>query len=119
MSPIASARSSTARPSASRSLRVLATWVPLWLGPVLVIGLLFGWDDVYARLAVFFSKMAVVTFGGAYAVLSYVAQQAVEGYGWLSPAVPVHAVTETRLLPAKIRLFINFLAARLAKEKNE
>ncbi len=39
--------------------------------------------------------------------------------GWLSPAVPVHAVTETRLLPAKIRLFINFLAARLAKEKNE
>ena len=47
--------------------------------------LTLGSDDVFTRIAVFFSKMAVVTFGGAYAVLAYVAQQAVETYGWLQP----------------------------------
>lgn len=103
-----------ARPSASRSLRVLATWVPLWLGPVLVIGLLFGWDDVYARLAVFFSKMAVVTFGGAYAVLSYVAQQAVEGYGWLSPADMISGLALAETTPGPLILvleYVGFMAA--------
>jgi chromate transporter len=103
-----------ARPSASRSLRVLATWVPLWLGPVLVIGLLFGWDDIYARLAVFFSKMAVVTFGGAYAVLSYVAQQAVEGYGWLSPADMISGLALAETTPGPLILvleYVGFMAA--------
>lgn len=57
----------------------------LWLGPILVLGLSLGWDDTFTRIALFFSKMAVVTFGGAYAVLAYVAQQAVETYGWLQP----------------------------------
>ena len=52
-------------------------------GPRLLLTL--GSDDVFTRIAVFFSKMAVVTFGGAYAVLAYVAQQAVETYGWLQP----------------------------------
>ena len=42
-------------------------------------------DNVFSQIAVFFSKMAMVTFGGAYAVLAYVAQQAVEHYGWLKP----------------------------------
>jgi len=103
-----------ARPSASRSLRVLATWVPLWFGPVLVIGLLFGWDDIYARLAVFFSKMAVVTFGGAYAVLSYVAQQAVEGYGWLSPADMISGLALAETTPGPLILvleYVGFMAA--------
>ena len=58
----------------------------LWLGPVAVLLLALGPDDVFTNIGVFFSKMAVVTFGGAYAVLAYVAQQAVETYGWLSPA---------------------------------
>lgn len=103
-----------ARPSLSRSLRVLATWIPLWLGPVLVIGLVFGWDDVYARLAVFFSKMAVVTFGGAYAVLSYVAQQAVEGYGWLSPADMISGLALAETTPGPLILvleYVGFMAA--------
>jgi chromate transporter len=103
-----------ARPSASRSLLVLATWVPLWLGPVLVIGLLFGWDDIYARLAVFFSKMAVVTFGGAYAVLSYVAQQAVEGYGWLSPVDMISGLALAETTPGPLILvleYVGFMAA--------
>ena len=54
----------------------------LWLGPVVLLLLTLGPGDVFSEIAVFFSKMAVVTFGGAYAVLAYVAQEAVETYGW-------------------------------------
>ena len=58
----------------------------LWLVPVAALLLTLGPDSVFGQIAVFFSKMAVVTFGGAYAVLAYVAQQAVEAYGWLRRA---------------------------------
>lgn len=102
------------RPSNARSIRVLATWIPLWLGPVLATGLLFGWDSVYARLAVFFSKMAVVTFGGAYAVLSYVTQQAVETYGWLSPVDMISGLALAETTPGPLILvleYVGFMAA--------
>jgi chromate transporter len=69
------------RPSLGGALRVSAVWLTLWLLPVVALGLLRGWDDVFATEAVFFSKMAVVTFGGAYAVLAYVAQEAVGHFG--------------------------------------
>ncbi|WP_164094725.1 chromate transporter, partial [Serratia marcescens] len=52
---------------------------------VLALLALLGPDNVFGRIAVFFSQMALVTFGGAYAVLAYVAQQAVDHYGWLRP----------------------------------
>lgn len=103
-----------ARPNTRRSLITLAVWLPLWLGPVALLVLLFGWDDVYARLAVFFSKMAVVTFGGAYAVLSYVAQQAVEGYGWLSPADMISGLAMAETTPGPLILvleYVGFMAA--------
>jgi chromate transporter len=74
-----------ARPSVSWSLRVSAICLLLWLGPVAALLLALGPGNVFTNIAVFFSKMAVVTFGGAYAVLAYVAQQAVETYGWLQP----------------------------------
>ena len=63
----------------------IARGLLLWFGPTLALAAVFGWSSSFVDIAVFFSKMAVVTFGGAYAVLSYVAQQAVETYGWLSP----------------------------------
>ena len=56
-----------------------------WLGPVAVLWAVLGGDHVFAEIAFFFSKMAVVTFGGAYAVLAWVAQAGVETYGWLQP----------------------------------
>jgi chromate transporter len=102
------------RPNTARSIRVLATWIPLWLGPVLLTGLLLGWDNVYARLAVFFSKMAVVTFGGAYAVLSYVTQQAVEHYAWLTPADMISGLALAESTPGPLILvleYVGFMAA--------
>jgi chromate transporter len=69
-----------ARPNVASSLRVSAIWLALWLIPVLGLLALLGPGNVFSQIAVFFSKMAMVTFGGAYAVLAYVAQQAVESY---------------------------------------
>ena len=74
-----------ARPTIARSLKVSAVWLVLWLVPVILLVVTLGSGNVFSEIAVFFSKMAMVTFGGAYAVLAYVAQQAVESYGWLKP----------------------------------
>src|SRR3954451_10145434 len=74
-----------ARPTIGRALRVSAIWLALWLGPVIAIVAVLGAGHTFSEIGLFFSKMAVVTFGGAYAVLAYMAQQAVETYGWLGP----------------------------------
>src|SRR5260370_7091543 len=74
-----------ARHTVARALAVSAIWLALWLIPVIALLATLGSANVFSQIAVFFSKMAVVTFGGAYAVLAYVAQQAVENYPWLKP----------------------------------
>ncbi len=73
-----------AKPSLARALRIAGVWLPLWLGPVALLLVFLGSENVFTRLGMFFSEVAVVTFGGTYAVLAYVAQQAVETYHWLS-----------------------------------
>ncbi len=70
--------------SPGRTARILATCLALWWLPILCAGLSFGWNHTLVQQGLFFSKAAMVTFGGAYAVLPYVAQQAVGNYGWLS-----------------------------------
>ena len=71
------------RPSRSRFITTLAVWSALWLLPLAAFHFVAAGGSVYTAEAWFFSKMATVTFGGAYAVLAYVAQQAVEVHGWL------------------------------------
>jgi len=66
------------------SLKIFLVFACLWLIPVLALLLVLGKQHVFSEIAVFFSKMAVVSFGGAYAVLAYVAQEGVGSYGWLS-----------------------------------
>ncbi len=73
------------RPTFVRFASTLAIWLAVWFVPLAVLILALGVDHVFTAEAVFFSKMAMVTFGGAYAVLAYVAQQAVDVYGWLRP----------------------------------
>lgn len=102
------------QPSLARALRVLATWLPLWLLPVVILLAWRGADDVYSQIAVFFSKMAVVTFGGAYAVLAYVAQQAVSDFGWLQPGEMLDGLGMAETTPGPLILvlqFVGFLAA--------
>jgi chromate transporter len=103
-----------ARPSVSWSLRVSAVCLVLWLGPVAALLLALGPDDVFSHIAVFFSKMAMVTFGGAYAVLAYVAQQAVETYGWLQPGEMLDGLGLAETTPGPLIMvtqFVGFLGA--------
>jgi chromate transporter len=71
------------RVSWRRSLKVIVVCVVLWFAPIVLLGLLRGWDDILVEEGLFFSKAAMVTFGGAYAVLAYLAQQAVQHYNWI------------------------------------
>src|SRR6185295_2429793 len=73
------------RPSGVRLVVTAVVGLLLWLGPLALLFVLLGPQNVYTSIAAFNSKMAVVTFGGAYAVLAYMAQQAVETYRWLKP----------------------------------
>ncbi len=101
-----------ARPS-SRALRVSAVWLALWLIPVSLL-LWLGADNVFSQIAVFFSKTAMVTFGGAYAVLAYVAQQAVEHYGWLKPGEMLDGLGMAETTPGPLIMvlqFVGFMAA--------
>lgn len=103
-----------AMPSRRRAIQVLLTWLPLWLGPVALFALATGWSSNWTQIGVFFSTMAVVTFGGAYAVLSYVAQAAVESYGWLAPGEMLDGLGLAETTPGPLILvlqFVGFLAA--------
>ncbi|WP_267358766.1 MULTISPECIES: chromate efflux transporter [unclassified Methylobacterium] len=102
------------RAAAGHTLRMLLVWGAIWLVPVAAVLLTVGPDDVFAQVAVFFSKMAMVTFGGAYAVLSYVAQQAVEHYGWLKPGEMLDGLGMAETTPGPLIMvtqFVGFLAA--------
>ncbi|KJV08606.1 chromate transporter [Elstera litoralis] len=103
-----------ARPSLGWSLRIAAIFGALWLGPVLALVLLLGPENVFSTIAVFFSKMAVVTFGGAYAVLAYVAQEAVATYGWLQPGEMLDGLGMAETTPGPLIMvtqFVGFMGA--------
>ena len=103
-----------ARPDLSWALRIGAVILVLWLGPVLAIGLTLGLDNVFSDIAGFFSRMAVVTFGGAYAVLAYVAQEAVTHYGWLKPGEMLDGLGMAETTPGPLIIvtqFVGFMAA--------
>lgn len=103
-----------AHPTVARSLRVAAVWLLLWLTPVALLVLMLGKGSVFSEIAVFFSKMAMVTFGGAYAVLAYVAQQAVENYHWLRPHEMLDGLGMAETTPGPLIMvlqFVGFMAA--------
>jgi len=103
-----------AKPDWGWTTRITSVFLLLWLGPVLVLLFLLGPDDVFSRIAIFFSQMAVVTFGGAYAVLAYVAQQAVESYGWLTAGEMLDGLGMAETTPGPLIMvtqFVGFLGA--------
>ncbi len=98
----------------SRTLRTIAFWLAIWIIPLLLVVLAFGPDHVLAHIAWFFSKLAVVTFGGAYAVLAYMAQEVAAGYGWLAPGEMLDGLGLAETTPGPLILvteFVGFLAA--------
>lgn len=102
------------RPSLKRAFIVTGVCLLLWFGPLLLLALKFGGDSVFVAEGLFFSKMAMVTFGGAYAVLAYVAQQAVEVFGWLAPGEMLDGLGLAETTPGPLVLvlqFVGFLGA--------
>ncbi len=98
-----------ARPSWRRNLAILSIGLTLWVTPVAVAWLLVG-DSVYVDQGLFFGGMALVTFGGAYAVLSYVAQAAVDTYGWLTAGEMVRGLALAETTPGPLIMVVQFVA---------
>jgi chromate transporter len=103
-----------ARPTVARALSVSLVWLALWLLPVAVVFFMLGESNVFTQISLFFTKMAMVTFGGAYAVLAYVAQQAVQTYGWLKPGEMLDGLGMAETTPGPLIMvlqFVGFMAA--------
>jgi chromate transporter len=101
-------------PSLPRALRMVALFATLWFVPVALAAWWLGSQHVITREGVFFSQTAVVTFGGAYAVLAYVAQRAVEDFGWLRPGEMVDGLALAETTPGPLIMvlqFVGFVAA--------
>ena len=98
----------------SATLKTAALWLTIWIVPLLGIVAAFGKTHVLSQMAWFFSKLAVVTFGGAYAVLAFMGQDVVESYRWLKPAEMVDGLGLAETTPGPLILvteFVGFLAA--------
>jgi chromate transporter len=102
------------QPSTRRAIKVLIISLSLWFTPILVLLFAFGADDIFVNIGLFFSKTAVVTFGGAYAVLAYIAQQAVDVFGWLQPGQMLDGLGMAETTPGpliQVVQFVGFMAA--------
>lgn len=97
------------KPSMARAIRVTSFCLVLWLGPVTMLIACLGLNNVFTQESLFFSKMAVVTFGGAYAVLAYVAQQAVSTYGWLAPGEMLDGLGMAETTPGPLIMVVQFV----------
>jgi chromate transporter len=98
-----------AAPSWRSGARTAVLFLLLWWTPVLLLALLFGTDSIWVREGVFFSQAAVVTFGGAYAVLAYIAQNAVDTYGWLQPGEMLDGLGMAETTPGPLIMVVQFV----------
>ncbi|HEY5706999.1 MAG TPA: chromate efflux transporter [Terrimicrobiaceae bacterium] len=96
-------------PSLGHAFRVCAICLTLWWAPILLVGATLGWKHTLFQQGVFFSKAAMVTFGGAYAVLPYVSQQAVENYHWLSPGQMLDGLALAESTPGPLIMVLQFI----------
>ncbi len=96
-------------PTWGRFAATLTVWLAIWWIPVGAFVLIFGADHVFVKEGLFFSKTAVVTFGGAYAVLAYIAQQAVENFGWLQPTEMLDGLGMAETTPGPLIMVVQFV----------
>ena len=110
----ATASSATSRPSFTSLFSTVATWAAIWLIPLALLAMTLGTNHVLTKIGIFFSQLAVVTFGGAYAVLSYMAQAAVQQHGWLTAPEMIDGLALAETTPGPLILvtqFVGYLAA--------
>jgi chromate transporter len=95
--------------SAAATTATVALWLFIWLAPVAALWWALGWSDPFTEIGKFFSTMAIVTFGGAYAVLAYVAQEAVTTYGWLSAGEMLDGLGLAETTPGPLILVLEYV----------
>ncbi|HVL78950.1 MAG TPA: chromate efflux transporter [Sphingomicrobium sp.] len=108
------AHDQTPEPAGPSLFRRLLPWLLVWVGPLILLVALLGPQHVMTQVAGFFSIAALVTFGGAYAVLAFVAEQAVERFGWLQPGEMIDGLGMAETTPGPLIMvlqFVGFLAA--------
>jgi chromate transporter len=111
---LASKAADFAQPSLCRALKISVIWIVVWALPLTLAGIFLGSQHTVFREGIFFSKAAVVTFGGAYAVLPYVSQQAVENYHWLGAGQMLDGLGLAETTPGPLIMvlqFVGFLGA--------
>ncbi len=111
---ITDAVASHTAPSWAYALRTSAVWLSVWLAPLFAIAFTLGSESVFTQISLFFSQAALVTFGGAYSVLAFVAQQAVEVYGWLEPGEMLDGLGMAETTPGplvQVTQFVGFMGA--------
>jgi chromate transporter len=97
------------KPSWGRAVRVTAMCVALWVAPLVLVGAALGWSSLWVKEGVFFSKAAMVTFGGAYAVLPYVAQEAVVTHAWLTAPQMMDGLAFAETTPGPLIMVLQFV----------
>ncbi|CAE6507367.1 conserved membrane hypothetical protein [Nitrosomonas nitrosa] len=98
------------RPTIARTVKIAAIWLMLWLVPLVGMLMALGSGNVFTQIGLFFSKLAVVTFGGAYSVLAYMAQEAVQNYGWLAPGEMLDGLGMAETTPGPLIQVVQFVA---------
>lgn len=104
----------TIRPSWKKSIKTAAFWLALWFLPIGILVAVLGTSNIFVAEGIFFSKTAVVTFGGAYSVLAFIAQRAVETYGWLKPGEMLDGLGMAETTPGpliQVVQFVGFMGA--------
>lgn len=108
------ARTTPAPVPVTQTFATLGIWLAIWIVPLAAVMAVLGTEHVLSKLAVFFSTLAIVTFGGAYAVLAYMAQEAVQTHGWLTAADMLNGLGLAETTPGPLILvteFVGYLAA--------
>ncbi len=100
---------SMGEPSFARAIRVLGLGIVLWFGPVAVLAASLGSDSVFLDVAWFFSTAAVLTFGGAYSVLAFISQEAVNTFGWLEPGEMISGLGMAETTPGPLIQVVQFI----------
>ncbi len=101
--------------------KAVAVWLAVWAAPMVLVFVQLGPDHVLWKIGAFFSQLAVVTFGGAYAVLAYMAQEAVQGFGWLSAGEMADGLGLAETTPGPLIMvtqFVGYLAAYRAPRRS-
>ena len=97
------------RPARGRAIRILALGTALWIVPLMALVLWRGWNSLHAQLYRFFTQAALVTFGGAYAVLAYVTHAVTAGRGWITATQAVDGMALAETTPGPLIMVLQFI----------